>query len=87
MSGISKVKVSCFTGEGLTEELVNLSGKELDRLSLVERVDRREISQVEAATLAGCSITQVRRWLARYRQSGAAGVASRNRFSLPLPWL
>ncbi len=63
----------------MTEELVSLSDKELDRVSLIERVDRREISQVEAANLAGRSIRQVRRWLARYRQSGAAGLASRHR--------
>ena len=62
----------------MTEELVSLSHKELDRVALIERVDRRELSQVDAAALAGCSSRQLRRWLVRSRESGAAGLISRH---------
>lgn len=63
----------------MTRELISLSRKELDRLSVVHRVDRRELSQVDAASLMGCSARQVRRWLTRYHEQGEQGLVSRHR--------
>jgi len=63
----------------LTRELISLSRKELDRLSVVHRVDGRELSQVDAASLMGCSARQVRRWLTRYHEQGEQGLVSRHR--------
>ena len=56
-----------------------MSRSELDRVAVIERVHRREISQVVAADMVGCSPRQIRRWLVRYRESGATGLASRHR--------
>ena len=60
-------------------ELISLSRKELDRLSVIERVDRGELSQVEAASLMKRSTRQIRRWLTRYRDQGEQGMVSRRR--------
>ncbi len=66
-------------------ELISLSRKELDRLSVVERIDRGELSQVEAALLLNCSTRKIRRWLSRYREQGLVskrrGKPSNNRLS------
>lgn len=60
-------------------EAVTLSKRELDRLSVIERLARREIKQTDAARLLNRSVRQVRRMLKRYRQRGAKGLASRRR--------
>lgn len=60
-------------------ELLSLSRKELDRLSVIERVDRSELTQIEAAALMKRSTRQIRRWLVRYRNQGERGLISRRR--------
>jgi len=61
------------------EELISLSHKELDRLSVIERIDRGELSQVDAAALLKRSTRQVRRLLMRYRDQGKQGLVSSRR--------
>jgi len=56
-----------------------MSRNELDRLSVIQRVDRRELSQVDAAQLMNRSSRQIRRWLTRYRTHGEAGLSSKHR--------
>ncbi len=58
------------------EKLISLSRKELDRLSVIERVERGELSQVDAASIINRSTRQVRRLLARYRKQGEQGLIS-----------
>ena len=59
-----------------------MSRKELDRLSIIQRVDRKELSQVKAAQMMNRSARQVRRWLVRYRAHGEGGLISKHRGKL-----
>lgn len=56
-----------------------MSRKELDRLSIIQRVDRQELSQVSAAQIMDRSPRQIRRWLVRYRTHGEQGLISKHR--------
>ena len=56
-----------------------MSGKEVDRLSLVRKLEAKRLRQREAAEQLGLSVRQVKRLLRRYRQDGAAGLVSRRR--------
>ena len=58
------------------EELVSLSRKELDKLSVIERVERGELSQIEAASVLNRSTRQIRRLQVRYRKQGEQGLVS-----------
>ncbi len=58
------------------EELISLSLKELDKLSVIERVERGELSQVDAGLMINRSTRQVRRLLVRYRHQGEQGLIS-----------
>ena len=37
----------------MAEEIINMSRKELDHLSIIQRVDRKELSQLNAAQMMG----------------------------------
>lgn len=63
----------------MAEEIINMSRKELDHLSIIQRVDRKELSQLNAAQMMGLSARQVRRWLVRYRTHGEQGLISKYR--------
>jgi transposase len=63
----------------LEEGRIILSHKEIDRLSVIQRLEEDRISQQEAAQQLKISVRQVRRVLKRYRQEGAAGLTSRRR--------
>ena len=58
------------------EELISLSHKELDKLSVIERVERGELSQIEAASVLNRSTRQIRRLQVRYRKQGEQGLVS-----------
>lgn len=58
------------------EELISLSHKELDKLSVIERVERGELSQIDAASVLNRSTRQIRRLLVRYRKQGEQGLVS-----------
>ena len=51
-----------------------MSRKELDRLSIIQRVDRKELSQEAAAKMMSRSARQVRRLLDRYKEYGEQGL-------------
>ncbi len=54
--------------------IISMSGKEVDRITVLERLNKREIKQHHAAKLVGVSIRQIRRLAKRYKQQGAAGL-------------
>lgn len=56
-----------------------MSAQELDRLTVIERVLEKRLSQVEAGKQLGITARQVRRLVGRYRQDGAAGLVSKKR--------
>lgn len=60
-------------------ETITMSGKEVDRLTIIQQVESKQISQREAALQLNISSRQVRRVLAAYRSLGAKGVVSKRR--------
>ncbi len=56
-----------------------MSAQELDRLTVIERVLEKRLTQVEASKQLGVTTRQVRRLIGRYRQDGAAGLVSKKR--------
>lgn len=54
-----------------TAELVSMSAQELDRLTVIERVLEKRLSQVEASKQLGVTTRQMRRLIERYRLNGA----------------
>jgi len=62
-----------------TAELVSMSAQELDRLTVIERVLEKRLSQVEAAKQLGVTPRQMRRLIGRYGEDGAAGLVSKKR--------
>lgn len=63
----------------MQEELLTLSRKELDRLSVMKQLIVRKLSQRMASDQLGISVRQIRRVLRRYREEGAGGLRSRKR--------
>ena len=61
------------------KETVSLNAKEQQRGMVFNRVERGELTGMEAAELAGLSLRQVRRLLAAYRREGVAALAHGNR--------
>lgn len=59
--------------------LLTMSQRELDRLEVMQRIEQRRVSQVEAARLMGMSPRQVRRLYVAYRREGPEGLVSRKR--------
>jgi transposase len=68
----------------MRKETVSLNQKEQQRLMVLNRVERRELTGVEAAVLVGLSLRQVRRLLAAYRKEGVAAIAHGNRGHRPV---
>lgn len=62
-----------------TAELVSMSAQELDRLTVIERVIEKRLSQVEAGKQLGVTPRHLRRMIDRYRRDGAAGLVSKKR--------
>jgi len=56
-----------------------MSYKELDRVSVIERVVERRLCQREAATILGLTTRQVRRLRQAYVRDGPTGLASKHR--------
>lgn len=63
----------------MAEDHYHMSAKELDRVSVMEALDRRLIKQKQAARQLGISTRQVKRLLSDYRQGGAKALACRRR--------
>ena len=56
-----------------------MSSKEIDRLSVIQRLESKQISQVEASLQLGLSTRQVRRIFRNYEDAGAASLVSKRR--------
>ena len=54
-----------------------MSDEELDRVSVIERVIERRLTQREAARMLGVTSRQVRRLRRVYEQDGRSGLASK----------
>lgn len=81
MSALTKAKMSAFHKAGLlmSNGVITMSQKELDRVTILEQLKSKQISQKIAATQMGVSTRQVRRLQHRYAQEGAIGLASKHR--------
>ena len=65
----------------MSPALVTLNMRELDRLKVIQAVVDIGLKPGHAAGRLGLTVRQVERLVARYRESGAAGLASRKRRS------
>ena len=61
------------------DELLTMSGKEISRLEVMQRLKEKSLNQREAAQLVGVSVRQVKRMYKAYREQGAAGLVSQRR--------
>ena len=61
------------------ETLLTMSTQELDRVSVMEKLVDRRLTQKQASQLLRVTDRQVRRLLRAYRAQGAAGVISKKR--------
>lgn len=53
---------------------IRMSNKEVSRISVLEKLKKKEMKQRKAADVLGISVRQVRRLLKRYKTSGASGI-------------
>jgi hypothetical protein len=60
-------------------ETVTMSYEELDRVSVIERVIEKRLTQLEAAQILGLTSRQVRRLRRAYERDGPIGFASKHR--------
>ena len=56
-----------------------MSHKEIDRLTIIEQVNNKQLSQIKASTTLKITTRQIRRLLAKYRTQGAQGLISKHR--------
>lgn len=61
------------------DELLSMSGKELTKLEIMQRLKAKRLSQREAAQLLGLSVRQVKRLYRAFREQGAKGLVSKRR--------
>jgi transposase len=61
------------------EGLLIMSTKELKRLSIIQRIIDKKITQVIASEQLGLTVRQIRRLVKQYKQYGAQGLISRQR--------
>ena len=58
------------------ETLLEMSAKEINRLEVLQRLDKKQLSQKEAGTILSLGVRQIKRLLKAYRLEGARGVES-----------
>jgi len=58
---------------------LTMSGKEVERLEVLQRVRARQLTQREAAQVLGLSLRHTERLCAKYRAQGASGLTTRRR--------
>jgi len=63
----------------MTEEIITMSKKEIDRLSIIKSTISKQLKQSEAATRLELTERQVKRLVRSYREHGAAGLVSKRR--------
>ena len=61
------------------ETLLEMSSKEINRLEVLQRLAKKQLSQGEAGTILNLSRRQIKRLLKAYRREGAAGLVSKQR--------
>ena len=61
------------------EEHITMSIKETERITILEKLKRKELKQKKAAHLLDISVRQVRRLLKAYRKGGAKGITHKLR--------
>ena len=61
------------------DKLLTMSGKEVSRLEVMQRLKGKSLSQREAAKIAGVSVRHVKRMFKAYLEKGAAGLVSQRR--------
>lgn len=61
------------------DKLLEMSAKELNRLEVIQRVSRKQMSQKEAGQILDLSTRQIKRLLQAYRAKGATGLVSKHR--------
>ena len=67
----------------MTKEPITLSHQELDRLSIIESILEKRLTQRQAASQLQLSTRQVKRLVRAYRLQGAAGLQSKHRGKHP----
>lgn len=60
-------------------DTIEMSGKELTRLEVMQRLKGKRMTQAEAGRVLGISVRQVKRLYRAYREQGAKGLVSRKR--------
>ena len=55
------------------DKLLEMSAKELNRVEVMQRLSRKQMSQQEAGQILDLSTRQIKRLLRAYRAKGAAG--------------
>jgi len=78
MSPFAKVKMSPAKGQEM-DKLLAMSTKELNRLEVMQRLSRKQMSQKEAGRILGLSTRQIKRLLRAFREQGAAGLVNKHR--------
>lgn len=63
----------------MEKKVYTMSQKEINRLQVIEKVESKQISQLEAAQQLGIRARQVRRLQATYRSKGVTGLLSERR--------
>lgn len=61
------------------KEIIAMSTREANRISVLEKLTHKEMKQKKAAGLLGVSVRQIRRLLKRFKRDGAAGLTHRLR--------
>jgi transposase len=61
------------------DKRVTMNKKDIKRLYVIQQVEDKKLSGVEASNHLGLSLRQIRRLVARYREKGATGLLHRNR--------
>jgi transposase len=56
-----------------------MSNKEANRIAVIDRITKREVKQIKAASILQLSTRQIRRLTEKYRQMGASGLIHGNR--------
>ena len=63
----------------MTNRIVTMSVKEIDRLEIIQKIESKELTQVEVAKQLCLTSRQVRRLQRNYKEEGPAGLASKKR--------
>ena len=66
-----------------SENLITMSRTELNRQSVMQKIQDKQLFQVKAAEILKMSLRQVQRMWARYKAEGPEGLVSRKRGKTP----